>query len=72
MISFAKEKLGWLNHAVRNTNISVKKNICAKFTDTNYKKKYIKNTYKCVLIYVSYIHICDHTRPLHILYPLLF
>jgi hypothetical protein len=44
MISFAKEKLGWLNKAVRNTNISIKEKITAKYSEPETKENHIKNT----------------------------
>ena len=44
MISFAKEKLEWLNKAVRNTNISVKEKIAAKYSEPETKENHIKNT----------------------------
>jgi hypothetical protein len=44
MISFAKEKLGWLNNAVRNTNISIKEKIAAKYSEPETKENHIKNT----------------------------
>jgi len=44
MISFAKEKLGWLNKAVRNTNINIKEKIAAKYSEPETKENYIKNT----------------------------
>ena len=44
MISFAKEKLGWLNKAVRNTNISVKEKIAAKYSKPENTENHIKNT----------------------------
>ena len=44
MISFAKEKLGWLNKAVRNTNISIKEKIAAKYSEPETKENNIKNT----------------------------
>ena len=44
MISFAKEKLEWLNKAVRNTNISIKEKIDAKYSKPETKENPIKNT----------------------------
>jgi hypothetical protein len=44
MISFAKEKLGWLNKAVRNTNISIKEKIADKYSEPETKENHIKNT----------------------------
>ena len=43
MISFAKEKLGWLNKAVRNTNISIKEKIAAKYSEPETKENHINN-----------------------------
>ena len=37
MISFAKEKLGWLNKAVRNTSISTKDKIAPKHSEPDTK-----------------------------------
>ena len=44
MISFAKEKIGWLNKVVRNTNISIKEKIDAKYSEPETKENHIKNT----------------------------
>ena len=47
MISFAKEKLGWLNKAVRNTSISTKDKIAPKHSEPDTpdtKENHIKNT----------------------------
>ena len=33
MISFAKEKLEWLNKAVKNTNTSIKKKIVSRYSN---------------------------------------
>ena len=44
MISFAKEKLGWLNKAVRNTSISTKDKIAPKHSEPVTKENHIKNT----------------------------
>ena len=44
MISFAKEKLGWLNKVVKNTNISIKNKIADKYSEPDNKEIHKKNT----------------------------
>ena len=44
MISFAKEKLGWLNEVVRNTSISTKDKIAPKLSEPDTKENHIKST----------------------------